>query len=167
MVTARASGARQRGQPQAGAVRSSDGLERAKLALGGLSSAEPRLGQPRLPPRPSRAGSPPGSGQAVGCVFSVWRRSGRSWSVESCARPVGLEELVCVLVALPRRAWSRAAACGAALRSDDFKELEIVALRHELAVLRRQAGQPRLRPVDRVFLAAAGERTKKAPAPNW
>jgi putative transposase len=52
-------------------------------------------------------------------------------------------------------------------RSDDFKELEIVALRHELAVLRRQAGQPRLRPVDRVFLAAAGERTKKAPAPNW
>jgi hypothetical protein len=33
-------------------------------------------------------------------------------------------------------------------RSDDFKELEIVVLRHELAVLRRQAGRPQLRPAD-------------------
>jgi hypothetical protein len=40
-------------------------------------------------------------------------------------------------------------------RSDDFKELEIVVLRHELAVLRRQAGRPRLSSADRVLLAAA------------
>jgi hypothetical protein len=41
-------------------------------------------------------------------------------------------------------------------RSRDFKELEIVVLRHELEILRRQTRRPRLRPADRVFLAAAG-----------
>ena len=41
------------------------------------------------------------------------------------------------------------------LRSDEFKELEIVVLRHELAVLRRQVARPRLEEADRVFLAAA------------
>jgi putative transposase len=38
-------------------------------------------------------------------------------------------------------------------RSEEFKELEIVVLRHELAVLRRQVGRPELKPADRVFLA--------------
>jgi hypothetical protein len=37
-------------------------------------------------------------------------------------------------------------------RSEKFKELEIVVLRHELAVLGRQAGRPELKPADRVFL---------------
>jgi hypothetical protein len=41
------------------------------------------------------------------------------------------------------------------VRSSDFKELEIVVLRHELEILRRQSGRPPLRPADRVFLAAA------------
>ena len=39
-------------------------------------------------------------------------------------------------------------------RSEDFKELEIVVLRHELSVLRRQARRPQLTTTDRVFLAA-------------
>ena len=39
-------------------------------------------------------------------------------------------------------------------RSTEFKELEIVVLRHELAILRRQVPRPAFRPTDRVFLAA-------------
>jgi putative transposase len=40
-------------------------------------------------------------------------------------------------------------------RSEDFKELEIVVLRHELSVLRRQTRRPQLTTTDRIFLAAA------------
>jgi putative transposase len=47
-------------------------------------------------------------------------------------------------------------------RSHEFKELEIVVLRHELVVLRRQLGRPRLDESDRVFLAAAGRLLSRA-----
>ena len=49
-------------------------------------------------------------------------------------------------------------------RSEDFKELEIVVLRHELSVLRRQARRPQLTTTDRVFLAAA---SRLLPRANW
>ena len=51
-----------------------------------------------------------------------------------------------------------------AFRSHEFKELEIVVLRHELAVLRRQVGRPGLRTADRVFLSAA---SRLLPRASW
>jgi hypothetical protein len=49
-------------------------------------------------------------------------------------------------------------------RSTEFKELEIVVLRHELAVLRRQARRPAFRSYDRLFLAAA---SRMLPRVTW
>jgi hypothetical protein len=40
-------------------------------------------------------------------------------------------------------------------RGLDVKDIELIVLRHELEVLRRQVVRPKLRPVDRALLAAA------------
>jgi putative transposase len=47
-------------------------------------------------------------------------------------------------------------------RSREFKELEIIVLRHELAILRRTTRRPRITVVDRVFLAAASRVLSRA-----
>src|SRR5450759_2972079 len=49
-------------------------------------------------------------------------------------------------------------------RSSEYKGLEIVVLRHELAVLCRQMSRPALRPADRAFLAAA---SRLLPRARW
>jgi putative transposase len=49
-------------------------------------------------------------------------------------------------------------------RSDAANEVEILVLRHELALLRRQVGRPTCRPADRVFLAALA---RMLPRERW
>ena len=49
-------------------------------------------------------------------------------------------------------------------RDDHAKDLEILILRHQLRVLRRTSGPPRLRAVDRVLLAAA---SRAIPRDRW
>jgi hypothetical protein len=48
------------------------------------------------------------------------------------------------------------------VRGDTAKDLEILVLRHQLAVLRRQIPRPRLEPADRALLAAV---SRAAPSP--
>jgi putative transposase len=50
------------------------------------------------------------------------------------------------------------------LRSERSKELEILVLRHQLHVLQRQVGRPRLRPADRLLLAAV---SRSLPRRAW
>jgi hypothetical protein len=50
------------------------------------------------------------------------------------------------------------------VRSKALKELEIVVLRHELAILRRKTRRPAITAVDRLFLSAA---SRLLPRPRW
>src|SRR5207247_2241550 len=103
----------------------------------------------------------------VRCVNSVSTRG--TWAVQSCARPADSEELFLFL-----SFWYLAFRCVLKLvllrpRSTEFKELEIVVLRHQLSVLRRQTDRPQLTNTDRVFLAAASRllpRSRWRPAPH-
>ena len=50
------------------------------------------------------------------------------------------------------------------LRSEHSKDLELVVVRHQLEVLRRQVKRPQLRQGDRIFLAAA---SRVLPRNRW
>jgi hypothetical protein len=50
------------------------------------------------------------------------------------------------------------------MRSNDWKELEIVVLRHELAILCRKTTRPAMTTVDRLFLVATSQ---ILPRPRW
>jgi putative transposase len=69
--------------------------------------------------------------------------------------------LASLLYVAMRRLLQLVAVC---FRSQEFRELDVVVLRHELAILRRQVGRPSLRPADRAFLAAA---SRLVPRQRW
>jgi putative transposase len=56
---------------------------------------------------------------------------------------------------------------GLRVRSTDFKDLEIVVLRHELAILRRHSRRPRMTWTDRIFLTAASQLLPRARWPSF
>lgn len=69
--------------------------------------------------------------------------------------------LFALLYLVLRRLFRLAGSSGS---EDLSKDVEILVLRHQLKVLRRQAGRPRLRRLDRVVLAAA---SRVLPRPAW
>ena len=69
--------------------------------------------------------------------------------------------MLSILYVLARRVLALAAL---RFRSDRCKDLEIVVLRHELAVLRRQVARPELTEADLVFLAGA---SRLLPRRRW
>ena len=54
------------------------------------------------------------------------------------------------------------------VRSDDFKDLEIVVLRHELAILRRQTRRPAITSLDRIGRVGRLKGPSRGrPTPSW
>ena len=60
--------------------------------------------------------------------------------------------------------WRSIQLLALAARGDAAKDLEILVLRHQLAVLRRQIPRPRLEPADRALLAAV---SRVLPRARW
>lgn len=69
-----------------------------------------------------------------------------------------LSKLACLTL------WRSIQLLALAARGDAVKDLEIVVLRHQLAVLRRQIPRPRLEPADRALLAAV---SRVLPRARW
>ena len=88
-----------------------------------------------------------------GCDLPFSRR-GASGGMAGCAVMVWS-----LMYALTRRALGLVVL---GVRGDTAKDVELLVLRHEVAVLRRQVTRPALQPADRVLLAALSRRLPRA-----
>jgi hypothetical protein len=150
---------------------SSPKLECVSPANGGFSA--------RAWPSPWRARRPPSgfSEPALGCHYWItgpispfapdeaWSRGSRVTCPHNRAvadDPDGdFERVALVPGLLARRVLALATL---RFRSERLKEIEILVLRHQLAVLRRQVSRPQLGDADRVFMAAA---SRLLPRRRW
>jgi putative transposase len=119
--------------------------------------SHPRRGR-RAPSKPHRAA------KRVSGALTRFGARGCWFPVGSASRPADPRGVALVLVAryLALRCLLQIVLLRP--RSEGFKELEIVVLRHELSVLRRQAGRPQLQPSDRLLLAAT---SRLLPRSRW
>ena len=84
---------------------------------------------------------------------------------DSCSDHHRYDRLMWSLVYLVARTLVRLLVIGGQQGQDDgSKDLEILVLRHQLRVLQRRSGPPRLRAIDRVLLAAA---SRVIPRGRW
>jgi len=95
----------------------------------------------------------------VSCRFASAARYGDASAV------LPTVEAICVLSKLAYLALCRSIQALALLaRGDAAKDLELLVLRHQLFVLRRQVPRPRLEPADRALLAAV---SRVLPRARW
>ena len=131
----------------------------------GLTDApyKPNLGQ-------ACVGEPGSSAMAVAAPNSRRKPVGLQYSDPGCDLPfsrrgasggmAGCAVMVWSLMyALTRRALGLMVL---GVRGDTAKDVELLVLRHEVAVLRRQVTRPALQPADRVLLAALSRRLPRA-----
>ena len=111
------------------------------------------LDQPSLPPNVGSASDETVGkhGHVGGARVNYARRGPKPRFGPGPAIPLRSRD---ALPPVPHRACAREAA-GWSVRRQRREELEILVLRHQLRVLRRKTGRPRLTPLDRVLLASA------------
>ena len=113
-------------------------------------------------PKPGQPPPHAESDLALGCQYSIQsvtrnfeRGLKAAWSRDSQVR-LGRAKLSTVIISVLYLLGRRVLALGLLrFRTERSKDLEIVVLKHQLAILRRQVVHPHLTDTDRIFLTAA------------
>ena len=128
--------------------------------VGKLALSIPRVRDGTLLPKPARA-APAGRASAAG--GRPGSRGGRK--LRFAIEQPRYDRPMLSLLYLILRALARLLVSGARRgRDDGSRDLEILVLRHQLWVLQRKSGRPKLRAIDRVILAAA---SRAIPRDRW
>jgi hypothetical protein len=152
------------------------GVTLADLQVGAADDASQCPGAPRVPTMPTMAeylprvaaAAGPGAARTYG---SYWTRMAAAWGtrpvdtitasdIEALQRRAVAWSLIYILT---RRALELVTF---RIRGAAAKDIELLVLRHEVAVLRRQVTRPALQPADRVLLAACSEEAPTMAGPG-